>query len=88
MTDISRSGNFIIGASGSGKQMLCASSGALAALNIRGTAVTSRISAPTEKAEVIQILDYGVNRSLVTITGNGYSLKQFLSIKIMISCRF
>ena len=29
-----RSGNFIIGASGSDKQMLCASSGARAALNI------------------------------------------------------
>ena len=56
---------------------------------IRGTAVTSRISAPTEKAEVIQILGYGVNRSLVTITGNGCSLKQILSsIKIMIYCRF
>ena len=27
--------------------------------NIRGTPVTSRISAPTEKAEEIQILDYG-----------------------------
>ena len=54
-------------------------------VGIRGTAVTSRISAPTEKAEVIQILDYGVNRSLVTITGNGCSLKQILSsIKIMI----
>ena len=49
--------------------------------------MTSRISAPTEKAEVIQILDYGVNRSLVTITGNGCSLKQILSsIKIMIYC--
>ena len=56
---------------------------------IRGTAVTSRILAPTEKAEVIQVLDYGVNRSLVTITGNGYSLKQILSsIKIMIYCQF
>ena len=51
--------------------------------------MTSRISAPTEKAEVIQILYYGVNRSLVTITGNGCSLKQILSsIKIMIYCRF
>ena len=30
----SRVGNFIIGASGSDKQMLCASSGARAALNI------------------------------------------------------
>ena len=41
--------------------------------------MTSRISAPTEKAEVIQILDNGVNRSLVSITGNGCSLKQILS---------
>ena len=31
---LARSGNFIIGASGSGKQMLCASSGARAGLNI------------------------------------------------------
>ena len=31
---ITRVGNFIIGASGSDKQMLCASSGARAALNI------------------------------------------------------
>ena len=46
---------------------------------IRGTAVTSQISAPTEKAEVIQILDNSVNRSLVSITGNGCSLKQTLS---------
>ena len=41
--------------------------------------MTSRISAPTEKAEVIQIVDNGVNRSLVSITGNGCSLKQILS---------
>ena len=40
--------------------------------------MTSRISVPTEKAEVIQILDYGVNRSLVTTTGNGCSLKRIL----------
>ena len=33
-TTTSRSGNFIIGASGSDKHMLCASSGARAALNI------------------------------------------------------
>ena len=32
--NLSRSGNFIIGASGSDKQMLCESSGARAALNI------------------------------------------------------
>ena len=31
---LTRSGNFIIGASGSDKQMLCASSGTRAALNI------------------------------------------------------
>ena len=46
---LTRSGNFIIGASGSDKQMLCASSGARAALNIaaekskkRGRSVTRR----------------------------------------------
>ena len=31
--------------------------------------------APSEKPEVIQMLDYGVNRSLVTITDNGWSQK-------------
>ena len=34
ITVLSRSGNFIIGASSSDKQLLCASSGARAALNI------------------------------------------------------
>ena len=38
----------------------------------------SPISAPTEKAGVIQILDYGEYRSLATLTGNGCSLKQNL----------
>ena len=41
--------------------------------------MTSQILAPTEKAGVIQIPDNGVNRSLVSITGNGCSLKQILS---------
>ena len=34
LATLTRVGNFIIGASGSDKQMLCASSGARAALNI------------------------------------------------------
>ena len=42
MLDISRVGNFIIGASGSDKQMLCASSGARAALNIAAEKVNKR----------------------------------------------
>ena len=37
----------------------------------------SRISAFTEKAEVIQILDYDVYRSLVIITCDGCSLKSY-----------
>ena len=46
---LSRVGNFIIGASGSDKQMLCASSGARAALNIAAEKVNKRDRSVTRR---------------------------------------